>query len=367
MKNYPSRSDLRDVLTNQLSSSRTRAFFKERGILLFSNRRDYLAEEGSRLFLGYGDLVELKQLLIDERNYRKSGRLYIFDRDKADAILVALQDRVKEIAPNARVQVAWDDSSRCSLRVTYTRRRPGMNDLLEEERRHVNCVVEFQPSRVAIHVAHQDRSEFKVVEDLIEGTARLLSAEGEVIRVSKISLRNLSLAERIDLFDRFFRSNFGDWRLTEVLKVALKADVPDEEDLPLDEGEVEGESNEGASQLRELEATPGQLKGLTTAVLEGTGLRENPFVQECLENGFYFSACQVRLRHIREPKVLDLEINFRSHFSEVNVRRTGYIEDDKIDWNPFPHREQDDLLWWLQDLLYRLYRSIIEERTIETT
>lgn len=354
MNKYPSREEMRDVFRNTLPPVRVRSFFRDRGILLLSQRHEHLGESGSGFFFGQADLDELKELMDDERNYRKSGQMFVPAPSKMDDIVNALAQRSRDIAPDRRVSVHRDGDGRAVVEVTYVKRKPGMNSMLEDQKHKVTFVVERQDKRVAIHVSHQERGEFRAVEKLLESTVSLVRGNDgdQNLTLQQVKLKGLTLEERIDLFNRFFVKDYENWRLVEVLKVSLKREETDDE-----EDEVVSDRESSSD-----EATPGQLSGLTTAVLEGTGLRENEFVKQCLASRFYFSGAKLRLRHRREAKVVDIEISFRAGFAEISICQSGLLENDRPQWSPFPKDEQDLINLQFHRLLGEMYRDIVNGR-----
>lgn len=341
------------MFSDTLPPIRVRSFFRARGILLLSQRRENLGISGSGFFLGHGDLVELRQLMDDEKNYRKAGLLFVPSPERMDEIINVLAQRSDEVAAGSQVSVRRTNGGQAIIDVTYTKRKPGMNALLDQQTHKVSFMVERQDDRVAINVSHQERGEFKVVERILESTIAVVRGHDTDpnLTLQQVKLTSLTLEERIELFDRFFGHEYDEWRLNEVLKVSLKKDnVDDDDESILDEN--------GAPE----EATPGQLSGLTNAVLEGTGLRENDFVKQCLANSFYFSGAKLRLKHRREAKVVDLELSFRSGFAEVSIAQSGLLEDDRPQWSPFPKDDQDKINHHFHRLLGDIYRNILSER-----
>jgi hypothetical protein len=106
------------------------------------------------------------------------------------------------------------------------------------------------------------------------------------------------------MFNTFLQDAPGEWRFEEVLELGIKqqgeiAGVLQEEESEFDEEEeIEDELDE-------------QLRGITDAVFKGSGLRENQFVQDCLDSGFYFNSVRALFDGLDSTDSMEIELQFK--------------------------------------------------------
>jgi hypothetical protein len=130
-----------------------------------------------------------------------------------------------------------------------------------------------------------------------------MERESEVKRVN-FNLEKIPPEERVDLFTKFLQTHPDSWRFEKVLELGIKQSgesgdlIEEESETVEDEEEIEEEIDEN-------------LRGITNAVLKGTGLRENQFVQDCLESGFYFSSVRGLFDDLDSTDSMELELKFK--------------------------------------------------------
>jgi len=56
-----------------------------------------------------------------------------------------------------------------------------------------------------------------------------------------------------------------------------------------------------------------QLRGITDAVFKGSGLRENQFVQDCLESGFYFNSVRALFDGLGSTDSIEVKLQFKQN------------------------------------------------------
>jgi len=101
-----------------------------------------------------------------------------------------------------------------------------------------------------------------------------------------VDLTALSLSDRVALFNDFFTAHPGNWKFEHVSELGIERERDDDEDLSDEEERIIVEQTE------EIESELDQrLGGLTDAILRGReGLLESSFVQDCIEQDFYFTS-----------------------------------------------------------------------------
>jgi hypothetical protein len=130
-------------------------------------------------------------------------------------------------------------------------------------------------------------------------------------RLDAIEQDRLTTQQTIHFFDQLGnRASVEPWRLTQVKRVALQRVT--EENIDDNEQEVR------------VETQPSVLSGITQAILEGKDLRINPFIKECEEGGYRFTAMTYEFEHKSQPYVLEIRAEFKGKpkIFEVAVDRS---------------------------------------------
>ncbi|MBO8161976.1 MAG: hypothetical protein H0Z24_10145 [Thermosipho sp. (in: Bacteria)] len=354
IENYPTNEALKEVFANNIAANRSRAFFKEKGILFLSSKRQWIGEEGQYFYFGLDDINRLSSYIETEKNYRKSSRMYIPKADKFDLVVETLEQLYNsgyQGEDNLKVSDIVISEDKAEIQIDYSKKKPGMLDLLSERPRMVKFVIEKAPGNdvigesIVVDIHHYDDADYRQVKKILDTVAQ--QNDEHDIEIKEISLEGFSLDERIRLFDDFFGYNFEDWVIDEIKRISVKKG--DEEVLPEEEADVTHD------QL---------LRGINSAILNGSSLRTNQFVQAGLRNGFYFSSARVKLSHRREAKRIELDLNFKSRpvMLEVNIFKTYEVIDEEDEPSVFPQPEQIEYLRYFRNVIFEIYNNIIADR-----
>ena len=148
--------------------------------------------------------------------------------------------------------------------------------------------------------------------------------------------------------------NFLDWRFETVTKVELKRyeGFEDDETKELDEEEDSALSN---------------LQGITSAILSGTSIRNNSFVQECLQNDFYITTMGYKFESLADLREVVLEINFKYDDLKIDICETYEYDSDAdgLHLHPAMLDVQEEILKMFQTAAYEQYTEILERQRQE--
>lgn len=174
---------------------------------------------------------------------------------------------------------------------------------------------------------------------------------GDTTREEYLSLDSLKTENRISFFDDFNKEQFKDWRFVTVTKVELKRAETSEDEI-----DEEDESND--------EETLANLRGITSAILNGTSIRNNAFVQECLQNDFYISTMGYRYENIKEKIEVVMEINFKYDDLKVDICRTYEFDTDIVEMrqHPLMLNRQEKILEMFQKAAYKHYYALLDKQ-----
>jgi len=110
------------------------------------------------------------------------------------------------------------------------------------------------------------------------------------------------------------------------------------------------------------ESTSGTLAGISQAVLNGSGLRSNEFVQNSIQQGYYISSMKYRYVCTQEAGEFVVAINSKGENLRVDIEKSFSDDDGKLYVQPFPKELQDEIIRAFQKAANTIFYSLIEEQ-----
>jgi len=342
MKRYPKKVDLRKTLDNYITSEEIKSFYKKKGLLIHSFRKDDVISMALPLFLSLNDYNEIKQIMDDESNYKKSTRLHI-STENLEQVESALKSLCsKQQSSDTKLRLINRAEEQLNFELVYVKHKPGKVDLLDRVERKINVHVNKNNNGVYNldfnHSIGTDYTKIKKLVDSIKEEDPDLDFD-----LTEILLNSLSYKSRISLFEKFFNSDHNIWEIKEIKKL-----------------KVERDDNQKEFNDKELE-------GIKTALLSGKHLKENELVKKTLEDGFYFSRSIIRFDHKDDAEFIDLKLNFKSRpeMCEMKITNSGQYEKDNNDKviekkKMLSPNKQNEILNLFQSKLYQIYVNLKE-------
>lgn len=354
---YPDKNSLKEVMLQKLSISDVKEMCKANGIFLLSNDKECVVNSAHLFFWGYNDINFLANAIDDERNNKKSIRLSVEpkqgERSTYNALLNKIQNRLNSQRDYERLtieEVRNIDTNKQEVVFRYIKHQKGRVRLLDEVQKNFTLLITGNEDNSAvIDVTHDDSSDVKIIKDEVQ---RLIGTD-ENVYVKQVTLKTLTLANRVNLFDRFYGYAFDNWLTDEIKSIKL---VKDEQYLENeDDADDDGEHIDNSI-----------LSGINSALLTGTALRTNVFVQNSLQKGYYFSQTTVRLAHKIEGIKISIDIIFRGkeRLLEINVSGSYEIEDGRDFKKALPINEQREYLRCFHDIINDIYEQLLTEQSI---
>lgn len=353
---YPDKNSLKEVMSQKLSLTNIKDMCRTNGVFLLSNNKECLINTAHLFFWGYNEINFLADAMDDERNNKKSIRLNIqpalgCQTNTYDVLLNQIKSRLSSQKTNERLQikeVRTISEHVQEIEFRYVKHQKGRVRLLDEvEKTFTLLITGHNDKSAVIDVTHDDASDVKIVKDEIQ---QLIGINGKNIVIKQVDLKSLLLENRVMLFDRFFSYTFLNWQTDEIKSIKL---VKDEEFMDPDDDE-EGENLDYSI-----------LSGINSALLKGTALRTNAFVQNCLKKGYYFSQATVRLAHKIESIKVSIDIIFRGENRqlEINVAASYEVEEGRDYKKTLPVNEQRDYLRYFHDIINEIYSQLLIEQS----
>lgn len=357
---YPDKNSLKEVLSTELSISALKHLCRRNGVFLLSNRKEEVINTAHLFYWGFEDINQISQLMEDQKNYKKSFRLLVEKNNVFEAnnnsntfndFSALISSYRSSIATQRRIVfenfyiTQQSGQPHVKALVEYRRKRKGRVKLMDEVTQRFSLDAFEEGNNIIVDVVFDDRSSVHVARSIITDSI----AVSDRFKVPKqISLKTLTISERVELFDRFFAYRFSDWKIEAVKNI--KVQIADES-LISDEEEVEViEDN--------------FLVGIESALFSGSGLRTNPIVIDAVNRGYFFPKASIMFEHRREALKILLDISFNSDdfLLELSILSTYEVEDDRPYKHPIPSEDQESVLQYFHGTLAAIYSQIVAER-----
>ncbi len=339
----------------KLKPATLKYYLRRKGIIFTASNAKEFAEQVYTIFLGAGEMSEIRDMLSNDGNYEKSLVMNLSmkldsDEDIIDILIDEMSKQKSIKSEEYFIEQPTKTENGAYVQFSYMRKLPGRNKLLEKERRYLRLNIrKVSDTEVVVDVRQQSAIDSKNAVGFIEKIAKA----DEGIKLKHINLEMLSNKNKVEFFDRIAAYTFKLWQLKTITGITVKQGLSDEDD---EDEEVVVEENEGASTLT----------GISQAVLNGNGLRSNEFVQESIEKGYYITAMKYRYEHRMDMTEFAVVLSFKNKDLRVDIDKTYYEDDGKIYVQPLIKSEQDEIIVEFQDVAYRVFNELINEQLEES-
>lgn len=358
--NYPEKASIKEVMSTSLSIMALKSICKKNGVFMLSADKDIIIHDAHLFYWGFTDINLFSDFVEDEKNYKKSFRLKLMlkpsddDPDIFTEFFTKLTNYRNVLAAHDNIRfdsfniITVDENQVLTGEISYIKRKPGKVELLSESTQKFS----FQAKKICtselnIDIIFNDRGDIAVAKRIINSA---LATSDNLTTPIQISLKALTIQERVELFDRFFSYTFTDWRVNSIQSIKISHNEDDDADENEDE---------------ELETSI--LNGIKSALLSGSGLRSNPIVVNAVDHGYFFPKAVIMLEHKRgaEKILVDVSFNTDDLLLEIFVVATYEIEDGRAYKHPMSVDQQKGILEEFHNIIQEIYNSLREERVAE--
>ena len=347
---------LRLISEQKIKASAVRRYLSRQGVFITANKSENFAQDVYTFLFGGADIEHMTHLVVGEGNYEKSllvnAKLKdgIKDLDIIDYFADGFNKLRSSVHESCVVDQPVKNEEGLSVTLSYIRKLPGKNRLISEEERQVRLSLRKRSNgTVSIDIRQNSSCDAQKALELLGKIA--IDSDDNEVTLSHINLQALSDKRQVSFFDRIGTTDFQIWQLSTITGVTVKkADEPD------DEQEIE----EGRD-------TNNELSGISQAILNGSGLRENSFVQNSLTQGFVISAMKYRYDRTAEASEFIVSISSKGQDLRVDIEKSYYDEDGKLTVQPFPKNEQNDIILKFQEKANEIFDELFREQLEEIT
>lgn len=175
------------------------------------------------------------------------------------------------------------------------------------------------------------------------------SSEESEVDLAHVNLDLLTDKNKVNFYDQLSAYSFDNWKLKTVVGITVKKASTSEDDIEEDTSEND-------------ESLSGTLAGISQAVLNGSGLRSNEFVQSSIQQGYYISSMKYRYLCTQEAGEFVVAINSKGENLRVDIEKSFSDDDGNLYIQPFSKGLQDEIIKAFQDASNSIFYSLIEEQ-----
>lgn len=353
IKNYLACKDFRKIIEDKIvNACNIKFLLRKRGILPVCISSSDLAQQTYRIFWGHEFASKIVDYIDAEQNNLKSTVLIIKPKETIENVDY-IQEIVNEFINKKNIsqtqyKIAYvtkrNDNSGVDLKYSYNKTIKGKMSVLENK--EINLDISISPinDKFKVNIKHEGMSDSKNFVNFIDKMMNNPDSTS-VFKLSRIRLESLNAENKVNFFDKFGNYKHNDWFTRDITSVSLTRNIDDNDDN-LD------------NQL-----DTNTLAGISSAVLNGAGLRKVSFVEDCMSKGFFFQSMRFRLEHKNLPLTLEIDVSFKQTDLKIIINKAMLTDDDGKNIKTILARnEQIGYIDYFQDIAYELYSNLIKEQ-----
>lgn len=348
---------MRLIADKKIRPAAIRKYMSKQGMLFTATDATDLAKDVYTFFLGGGEMSDITQLVASESNYEKSTLINAKLDDSVTGttdLLDFFSDSFNHAKASSGYGYTLDQPVRTqtglTVTLTYRRKLYGKNSFMDEEIRHAKINIRKHDARnVSIDIRHSTSIDAQKALELLDQLINPGQEQGQV-HLSHVNLEVLTDKNKVDFFDRIAVATFPNWRLKTITSITVQR------------GSWKGEDDEEAEEITDYDNPTGTLAGISQAVLNGSGLRSNAFVQGSLDQGYIISAMKYRYECTKEAGEFVVSICSRGKDLRVDVDKSYCDEDGRLFIQPFPRVLQDEIIQLFQNTSNDVFYGLCKEQ-----
>lgn len=347
IEEYPSVKDIEIVLKQELGRVDASEFLRDdKKFFVHTGDASEVADIGEHLFYDKDSLVELKRELGGRSRTEKSTAFVVESESSLDELEGDLNnlkenDEVFDEDSDLKITDTQRDEHSVEVQVSYVHRKASNRTLQDSKSRTTSFEIHETEEDDDVYKVNQNffhADEFDATKTLHNQWDRKRKIEGESgisradIRIEAIT----SVEDRVNFFDNFLTYNPNNWDTRNVQHLGVRQSDADEED---EFEEIEpGTGDDLEEQIDK------QLNNITELALTGKSLRENPIVEKCIENDFYFDTTRIYCENIGQATGAVIELKFKRrgrNAFDLSIKTEYELVTDGRETEPFSPQFRD--------------------------
>ena len=342
---------MRLISDQKIKPSAVKRFLSKQGIILTSTSSSTVANDAYTILLGGQEMERITQMIVSEGNYEKSTLInakmkdFSGETDLLDYFADGFNALRSTLYQGYTIEQPVKNDSELLVNMSYKRKLPGKNKLIQEETRFVRIAIrKTGNAEVCIDIRQPSSFDTQKALDLLK---KIVGESDETgVYLSHINLALLTDKNKVNFFDKLSAVSFSNWRLKTVTGVTVrKTNISDDDDIDSEISDDEGQT--------------GTLAGINQAVLNGSGLRSNEFVQNSLDQGYYISSMKYRFACTQEAGEFIVGISSKGENLRVDIEKSYCDEEGKLYVQPFPKSQQDEIIKLFQQAANEIFYNLL--------
>lgn len=354
---YTDVTELKRLIEDKkIKHERVKSYLKRRGIIFTSSNAATFADQIYTVILGYKEMSDITEMFISDSNYEKSlmlkARTKVPLEDERNIIDYFIDEfsRFRSTTTLYKLEqpIKGEDSDQFSISLSYDKKLPGKNRLIQTEKRSMQFFVrKINDAEVAIDIRQQSSTDTSIALKMLDEISG--NEENGEFTLIHINLLSLPSKSNVEFYERLMKRTFKQWSLKTITGITVKkVDSSDEEE----ETELVDDENP---------MTDGPLAGINQAALQGQGLQHNEFVKSTLEKGYVISSMRFRYSCTGEAEEFAVVISCKGNDLRIDIDQTYCEEDGRIYKSPFPKDRQDEIIQTFQDTANEINNELRHE------
>ena len=358
IKNYLTCKDFKKIIEEKIvNTTNVKFLLKKRGILPICVSSTDLAKMSYRIFVGYEFATKILEYIDTEQNNLKSTMLIIKPKENTTS-----EDYIKDLAsefinqkniPNTPYKISyinkWADNTGLDLRYSYNKSIKGKMSVLDNKEINLDVFISPISDKFKINITHEGMSDSKNFVNFIDKMMNNPDSQSK-FKLARIRLESLNSNNKVNFFDNFGNYKHEEWIIRDITSVSLsKNHDEDEEDSIMENQENVLDANTTV--------------GISSAILNGAGLRKVSFVEDCMKKGFFFQSMRFKLEHKKQPIILEIDISFKQIDLKVIIHKSMQTNEEGKNINIILSREnQENYINYFQNVAYEIYNELINSQ-----
>lgn len=207
-------------------------YLRRKGIVFTASNAEQFAEQIYTIFLGAGEIAEIRDMMVNDGNYEKSLvmnlNLKIDSKEDIIDVLVDEMSKQKTIKiEDYTIEKPVRTEDGAYVQFSYTRKLPGRNKLLEYEKRYLKVNIrKISSCEAVVDIRQQSSIDSKSAVGFIQ---KIVNAEDN-LHVRHINLEALTIKNKVEFFDRIAAYSFKFWGLKTITGITVKQGIVDDEE-----------------------------------------------------------------------------------------------------------------------------------------
>lgn len=344
---------MRLISDKKIKPSAVKRFFSKQGVVFTSTNADIVANDVYTILLGGTEMAQITQMIVSEGNYEKSTLINAKIKQSSEEInlLDFFADGFNSLRTSCyqgyTIEHPIKSDSELLINMSYKRILPGKNKLIQEEMRFIRFAIrKTGENNVSIDIRQPSSFDAQKALEILKEIVG--NSDDTGVYLSHLNLDLLTEKNKVMFFDKLSAITFSNWRLKTVTGIIVKkSSITDDDDID--------------SEISDDDST-GTLAGINQAVLNGSGLRSNEFVQKSLDQGYYISSMKYRYTCTQEAGEFIIGISSKGENLRVDMEKSYCDEDGTLYIQPFPKNQQDEIIRLFQKSANDIFYELITEQ-----